>query len=64
MDQTDLVVDTCLLAGRIMIESGSEMARAEDTIMRIATNSGFPSTQVFSTVTGIIMSIPDQKMRR
>nr|WP_192868915.1 threonine/serine exporter family protein [Pediococcus damnosus] len=61
VDKADLVVDTCLLAGRIMIESGSEMARAEDTIMRIATNSGFPNAQVFSTVTGIIMSIPDKK---
>lgn len=59
--ETDLVLDTCLLAGRIMIENGSEMARAEDTIMRIATNSGYPDAQVFSTVTGIIMSIPDQK---
>lgn len=44
-----------------MIENGSEMARAEDTMMRIATNSGYAEAQVFSTVTGIIMSIPDQK---
>lgn len=39
-----------------MIENGSEMARAEDTMMRIATNSGYAEAQVFSTVTGIIRS--------
>ena len=32
------VIKTCLLAGRIMIENGSEMSRAEDTMKRIAIN--------------------------
>lgn len=35
-----LVLNTCVLAGRIMIESGSEMSRVNDTIMRIAKMPG------------------------
>ncbi|WP_161799632.1 threonine/serine exporter family protein, partial [Enterococcus faecalis] len=35
-----LIIDTCILAGKIMLESGSEVYRTEDTITRIATNAG------------------------
>ena len=41
------VLATCLLAGRIMIEGGSEMYRVEDTMRRIAVNAGQPDTLVF-----------------
>lgn len=51
-----LVLNTCVLAGRIMIESGSEMSRVNDTIMRIAQNAGLKDAQVYATLTGIIMS--------
>ncbi len=51
-----LVLNTCVLAGRIMIESGSEMSRVNDTIMRIAKNAGLKDAQVYATLTGIIMS--------
>ncbi|EHL95418.1 hypothetical protein HMPREF9103_02991 [Lentilactobacillus parafarraginis F0439] len=50
------VLDTCILAGTIMIESGSEMTRVNDTIMRIARNAGLKNATVYVTVTGIIMS--------
>ena len=30
-----LIIDTCILAGKIMLESGSEVYRTEDTITRI-----------------------------
>ncbi|WP_268912604.1 threonine/serine exporter family protein [Lentilactobacillus sp. SPB1-3] len=50
------VIDTCVLAGTIMIESGSEMNRVNDTINRIATNAGLPDVAAYVTLTGIIMS--------
>lgn len=59
MNETSRVVNTCLLAGRIMIENGSEMSRAEDTMKRIAINSGINNLKLFATITGIIISIPD-----
>ncbi|ARY90463.1 MULTISPECIES: threonine/serine exporter family protein [Lacticaseibacillus] len=54
------VLATCLLAGRIMIEGGSEMYRVEDTMRRIAFNAGQPQTLVFTTPTGIFASIENQ----
>ena len=54
-----LLVKTCLLAGKIMIENGSEMTRAEDTIKRIAINSGIFNLKLFATVTSLIISVPD-----
>lgn len=51
-----LVLDTCILAGTIMIESGSEMTRVNNTILRIARNAGLAKARVYVTVTGIIMS--------
>lgn len=56
-ERTQLVIDTCLLAGRIMIESGSEMYRVEDTITRIARNAGVDNSVVYTTPTGLFFSI-------
>ncbi|MCG4281428.1 threonine/serine exporter family protein [Lacticaseibacillus saniviri] len=52
-----LLLDTCLLAGRIMIEGGSEMYRVEDTMNRIARNAGISAPVTFTTPTGIFISI-------
>lgn len=63
----DLVLDTCLLAGRIMIEGGSEMYRVEDTMKRIAVNACVPDTIMFTTPTGIFASVrnePHMQMRQ
>ncbi|EOE6407042.1 threonine/serine exporter family protein, partial [Enterococcus hirae] len=38
--ELDLLLDTCLLAGKIMMESNAEMYRVEDTMSRIALASG------------------------
>lgn len=54
------VLDTCLKAGRLMIEGGSEMYRVEDTMIRIATNAGVPGARCFVTPTGIFMSLGTQ----
>jgi uncharacterized membrane protein YjjP (DUF1212 family) len=59
MDRNELL-DTCLLAGRIMIEGGSEMYRVEDTMTRIVNNAGEHNAVIFSTPTGIFASIRNQ----
>lgn len=52
-----LIVDTCLLAGKIMTESGSEVYRVEDTMNRIAYNAGEQNSVSYVTATGLFMSI-------
>lgn len=53
----DQVLDTCLKAGRLMIESGSEMYRVEDTMLRISRNANIPAARCFTTPTGLFMSL-------
>ncbi len=53
----DQIIDTCLIAGRIMVESGSETYRVEDTMRRIAQNAGLPDSTLFTTPTGIFMGV-------
>ncbi|MHC5249447.1 threonine/serine exporter family protein [Enterococcus sp. LJL90] len=53
----NLILRTCLLAGRIMTESGSEAYRVEDTMQRIATNAGEPENSSYVTATGLFMSL-------
>ncbi|GAT18009.1 threonine/serine exporter family protein [Secundilactobacillus silagei] len=60
-DQGHLMIKTALHAGRIMIENGSEVARVEDTIRRIALNAGYPDSKVYVTITGIMMSISGEE---
>lgn len=48
---------TCLTAGQLMIEGGSEMYRVEDTMVRIAKSAGEPDPRVFVMPTGIFMSL-------
>ena len=49
------LIDTCILAGKIMLESGSEVYRTEDTITRIAANAGEPESVCYTTATGIFV---------
>lgn len=53
---TDLL-QTCLLAGRMMIEGGSEMYRVDDTMTRIAKNGGAQAARVFTTPTGLFIAV-------
>ncbi|WP_062325464.1 threonine/serine exporter family protein [Holzapfeliella floricola] len=50
----DIVLNTCLMAGKIMIQSGSEMYRVEDTINHIAKNAGLKDPVVFFNTNWII----------
>ncbi|WP_026679023.1 threonine/serine exporter family protein [Fictibacillus gelatini] len=51
------VIEICLLAGKIMLESGAETYRVEDTMMRIAASYGIHHSHSYVTPTGIIFSI-------
>lgn len=53
----DLLLDTCLLAGKIMLESGAEMYRVEDTMNRIAATLNGHKGISFVTPTGIFMGL-------
>ncbi|OLS40497.1 threonine/serine exporter family protein [Bacillus sp. MRMR6] len=50
------IMEVCLLAGKIMLQSGGETYRVEDTMMRIAAAFGIESTHSYVTPTGIIFS--------
>ncbi|NUK28843.1 threonine/serine exporter family protein [Parageobacillus sp. VR-IP] len=56
-DRTNEIVEVCLLAGKVMLESGGETYRVEDTMMRIAASFGIPRSHSYVTPTGIIFSI-------
>ncbi|MRH44268.1 threonine/serine exporter [Aquibacillus halophilus] len=51
------IIKVCLLAGKIMIQSGAETHRVEDTMMRIASSFGSRDSQSYVTPTGILFSI-------
>ncbi|PLT35980.1 threonine/serine exporter family protein [Bacillus sp. V5-8f] len=51
------VIEVCMLAGKIMMESGAETYRVEDTMSRIASSFGIHNSHSFVTPTGIIFSI-------
>lgn len=53
----NLLIDTCLLAGKIMMESGSEVYRVEDTMNRIAENANETDSKSYVTATGIFMGL-------
>lgn len=50
------IMEVCLLAGKIMLQSGGETYRVEDTMMRIAAAFGIEKTDSYVTPTGIIFS--------
>jgi uncharacterized membrane protein YjjP (DUF1212 family) len=51
------IMEVCLLAGKIMLISGAETYRVEDTMMRIAASYGVKNSHSYVTPTGIIFSI-------
>ncbi|NVY97152.1 threonine/serine exporter family protein [Lactobacillus sp. DCY120] len=53
------ILDTGVLAGRILMESGSEMYRTEDTLERILCKGGLEHPEIFTTPTGIFVSARD-----
>lgn len=59
LDRYRLLVDTALLAGQIMLKSGAETYRVEDTICRILHTSGLETAETFATVTGLFVTLAD-----
>lgn len=55
--QSAEVAKLCLLAGKIMLESGGETYRVEDTMIRIAAACGHTHSHSYVTPTGIIFAI-------
>ncbi|CAM3139660.1 threonine/serine exporter family protein [Filibacter tadaridae] len=51
-----MAIDCCLLAGRLMMQSGAETYRVEDTMSRMADTQELSATHSFVTPTGIIFS--------
>lgn len=51
------IMDVCLLAGKIILESGAETHRVEDTMNRIAAAYGRKESHSFSMPTAIIFSL-------
>jgi uncharacterized membrane protein YjjP (DUF1212 family) len=56
VEKTYDIMEVCLLAGKIMLQSGGETYRVEDTMMRIAASFGIEKTHSYVTPTGIIFS--------
>ncbi|MDR1606416.1 MAG: threonine/serine exporter family protein [Streptococcaceae bacterium] len=55
-----LLMASCLLAGKILMANGSEIARVEDVILRIGRAEKIDNLQVYALLNGITISFPDQ----
>lgn len=55
------ILKTAMKAARILLQSGSEAYRVEDTVNRIMASFGITAPQTYVTPTGIIMSGEDEK---
>ncbi|EAG7472532.1 threonine/serine exporter ThrE family protein [Listeria monocytogenes] len=60
-ETTDYLLETCLMAAKIMMESGAEMYRVEDTMNRIATVASNKKGISFVTPTGLFMSLEGER---
>lgn len=58
------VIDVVLIAGRILLESGAETYRVEDTMNRMAASYGLEDTYSFVTSTAIIFSLNNRTNTR
>ncbi|KIL37901.1 membrane protein [Gordoniibacillus kamchatkensis] len=58
--ETRDIVEVCLLAGKIILQSGGETYRVEDTMTRIAASYGLTQTHSFVMPTGILFSIDEK----
>ncbi|MCE4955856.1 threonine/serine exporter family protein [Macrococcoides caseolyticum] len=58
------VKDVAMLAGKLLLESGAETYRVEDTMTRIASHYGLHNTHSFVTPTAIIFSLNEKSSTR
>lgn len=55
-----LAITTCLLAGQLLVENGSNMERVNQTLYLMAAAAGLHAFQAFTTVTGLVASAEHQ----
>lgn len=55
------IIDVCILAGKIILESGAETHRVEDTMTRMAAAFGRKESHSFSMPTAIIFSLDGEQ---
>lgn len=53
------LIDTAILAGKIMLESNAETYRVEDTMNRILKTSKFETTEALAMTTGLVATLDD-----
>ena len=53
------LMDTAILAGKIMLESNAETYRVEDTMNRILKTSKFETTEALAMTTGLVATLDD-----
>ena len=54
-----VLIEMAVLAGEIMLVSGAEVYRIEDTVSRILKQSGLEGIEVFALATGIFATLSD-----
>lgn len=57
-----LIMDTAVLAGEIMLSSGAETYRVEDTMCHILRTSACEKIEAFALMTGIVTTIDDASL--
>ena len=62
--QINQVIDVLMLAGTLLIESGSEIHRVEDTMIRIAHSQGIVDCNVLAMPVAIFFSIENANVTR
>lgn len=60
----ELALNCFLLAGQIMMESGAETYRVEDTMLRMARSQNIEDAQSYVTPTGIILSLGKKQVTK
>lgn len=55
-EERNLALNSCLLAGKLLIQSGSNMDRVNSTIYHIAKKAGLHHFEAFTTVTGMVVT--------
>ena len=64
MTNYKLLVDTAALAGEIMLSSGAETYRVEDTMYHILKTSESEAIEALALLTGIIVTVNDKTMEQ
>lgn len=57
-----LLMETAMLAGELMLKSGAETYRTEDTMKRILETSGLQKVEAYVTVTGMMATMNDETL--